>query len=130
MTKREELYNSAIDALKGNDDLFCTMVEELDSWDSFADGFRCYPMDELDDLHSGMTISEFLTKITSDFNPYDEYFYYSIYGLESTSDKADLYKSNTDYEEVLDKIIEERENVYFYDSEFESLVGQITEIEE
>jgi len=127
MSKYEELYKNAIDKLQNDDDLFCVMVEELDSWDNFADGFRCYPMYELDDLHSGMKLSEFLERITRDFNLYEEYFYYSIYGLESTDDKVDLYKSNTDYEEVLDKVIEERDNIYFYDSGFEALVNEIAE---
>lgn len=66
MKTLEELKNEAIEALENDDDLFCTMIDELDGWNGFADGFRCFPMFEIDELFSGCPISEFLDKLGYD----------------------------------------------------------------
>lgn len=124
MTRYEEMINQAIDMLNNDDDLFCSMVDEMDSWNGYADGFRCYDMCELDDLFCDMKVSDFLSKL-GDFNYRDDYFYCSIYGIESTDDKESLYRSNVDTGELLDNIIENANNLYFYDSEFEELIDDI-----
>ena len=126
----KELIEKAIEELENNDDLFCEMVEELDSWNGYADGFRCYSMYELDDLHCGMKLSEFLSKITKDFDLRDEWFYYSIYGLESTNNRALLYRDNVDSGELLDNIMEYKNHLYFSDKEFESLIDDIESAKE
>ena len=38
----EELVENAIEMLDQDADLFCEMVDELDSWNGFADGFRVF----------------------------------------------------------------------------------------
>lgn len=111
--------------LNNDDDLFINMVNELDSWNGYADGYRAYPMDELDELNSGVSLHDFLESLTGDFNIRDDYFYYSIYGLESTDDIAGLYRDHTDAGEVLDNVIEYYNHLYFSDSEFENLVDEI-----
>ena len=126
----KELIEKAIEELENNDDLFCEMVDELDSWNGYADGFRCYEMYELDELHYGMKLSEFLSKITKDFDLQDNYFYYSIYGLESTDNKAQLYRDNVDTGCLLDDIMENKSHLYFSDSDFESLLDEIEEARE
>lgn len=123
--KFAELMQKAIKELKENDGLFCAMVDELDSWNGFADGFRCYDMTELDDFHYGMKLSEFLKEITNDFDFRDNYFYYSIYGLESTNNKTALYRDNTDCGEVLDNILEDRNHLYIGNKTFEDLLDEI-----
>lgn len=105
MKKYEVLVKKAIEELKNNDELFVDMVNELDNWNGYADGFRAYSMCELDDLHHGMSLSDFLTRITEDFNINDDYFYYSIYGLESTDDIVELYRDNVSEEELFDELI-------------------------
>lgn len=50
----EDLRNEAIERLEEDDELFCELVEDLDSWNGFADGFRCYPMDEIDEIFYGV----------------------------------------------------------------------------
>ena len=132
MKKSEVLRNKAIEELKNNDELFVNVVNELDSWNGFADGFRAYDMDELDDLHHGMTISDFLNVITSDFNLNDNYFYYSIYGLESCDYVETLYRDNTSEDEVLDEIIENYYDVdlKWINSDFNDLIEEIIEAEE
>lgn len=125
ITKSEILYNQALEELKNNDDLFVDMVNELDSWNGYADGFRAYDMSELDDLFYGCKLSEFLEKITSDFDLRDNYFVDTIYGLESCDDIAEHYRDNVDEEELLDNIIDNENNIYFYDKDFEELIDNI-----
>ena len=120
----EELREEALDILKNDGDIFCEMVDEMDSWDGYADGFRCYDMYEIDDLFYGMKVSEFLSKL-GDFNHRDNYFYCSIYGIESTNDKTQLYRDNVDEEDLLDRIIDDKNHLYFSDSDFEELIDSI-----
>lgn len=129
MKRYEELINKALELL-ADDDTFVEAVNELDSWNGFADGYRAYPMAELDDLTYGMTASKFIEELTGDFNINDNYFYWSIYGLESCDDIADLYRSNTDAGEVLDNLIENYTHVYFWNKELEEVVTEIAEYDE
>ena len=62
MTRYEEMMNKAVEMLKENDELFVDMVNELDSWNGFADGYRGFPMDELDELFGQMKLTDFLLK--------------------------------------------------------------------
>ena len=118
----EELREKAIEMLKDNDELFVDMVNELDSYNGFADGFRAYPMYEIDELYYGVKIGDFLDMLTSDFNHTDEYFYHSIYGLESTDSIADLYRDNVGADDLLEQLIEYYPHIYFSDSELEEIV--------
>ena len=128
--KYAKLIEKAVNELEENDDLLCDMVDELDSYMGYADGFRAYDMWELDDLHCGMKLSDFLSRVTKDFDLRDNYFYYSIYGLESTDNKAVLYRDNTDCGEVLDNILEYRNHIYINDKDFEDLLDEIEKAKE
>lgn len=125
--KYDELMEKALQELKENDDLFIEVIDELDAWNGYADGFRCYEMCELDELHCGMKLSEFLEKITDDFNFRDDYFYYSIYGLESTDDKTALYRENVDEGDLLDEIIDKYNHLdlNWIDKDFDNLIFEI-----
>lgn len=118
----EDLKAKALGMLKDNDELFTEMVNELDSYNGFADGFRAYPMWEIDEFHYGISIGDFLDRLTSDFNHNDEYFYYSTYGLESTNSIADLYHNNVDEDDLLEQLIEYYPHIFFSDSGLEEIV--------
>ena len=121
-----EMIENAIEMLNFDDELFIDMVNELDSWNGFADGFRCYPMYELDELFYNCKVSDFLTKIDKDeFNLNDEYFIDTIYGLQSTDSMIDVYRDNIDTGELLDNIIEYSNHIYFNDSDFKELIDSI-----
>lgn len=131
--KYEELYNKAIEMLDDNDDLFVEMVDELDSYMGFADGFRCYPMDEITDLFYGVSIPDFLDKLTDDFNHRDNYFVDTIYGLESTDYPADVYHDNCTTDEVLDEVIEHYgfnpKHIWIDDSDFEEIIDELSDLD-
>ena len=128
--KIEELKAKALEELKNNDELFVDMVNEMDSWNGYADGFRAYPMYELDDLFCDCKLTEFLDKITNDFNLHDEYMVDTIYGLDSTNDITTLYRDNVWEEELLDAIIDNASHIWFSDSDFEELIEEIVNYEE
>ena len=130
MKTLENLKNAALEMLIDNDDLFCSMVEEMDSWNGYADGYRCYDMSEIDDLFCDVKVSDFLEKLAPTFCNRDEYFYDSIYGIDSTDDKTDLYRCNVSESELLDEIIENANHLYFYDSDFEELIDSIVNFDE
>lgn len=132
MEKYEELIEKAIEELKDNDDLFVDCVNELDSWNGFADGFRGYPMYELNDLFYGVSVGDFLDKLASGFNHNDEYFIDTIYGLDSCNDLAEHYRDNVDEGELVDRLIEEYNNIdlNWIDSDFDELIESIVNYDE
>ena len=132
MSKRtlEDLRNEAIEMLENDDDLFCNMVEELDSWNGYADGYRAWEMCELDEQYYDCSASQIINDLTEDFSINDNYFYFSIYGLESCDDKAELYRDNTTEDEVLDAILDNYPHLYFSDTDFRDLIEEIDNYEE
>lgn len=118
----EDLRAKALGMLKDNDELFVEMVDELDSYNGFADGFRAYPMWEIDDFYCNTKIGDFLDMLASDFNHTDEYFYHSTCGIESTDNVVDLYRSNVDEDDLLEQLIEYYPHIFFSDSELEEIV--------
>ena len=109
MNKYEEMERQAIEMIYEDDNLFCDLVDELDSWNGFADGYKCYPMYEIDELFDGVSISDFLDKLCGDFCHRDEYFVDTIYGISSTDDRADVYRAHTSAEEIFDNL---KDNYY------------------
>ena len=126
MRKYEELVKDAMAMLEDDADLFVEMINELDSYNGFADGFRCCGMYELDDLFCDCKVSEFLEKVDGDnFNLADEYFCDSIWGLQSVDDIYTHYCDNTCVEDVYDAIIDNYNHLYFNDKDFEELIEEI-----
>lgn len=120
----EEIKNEIIELLENDDDIFCECVNELDSYNGFADGFRCYDMSELDDFYSGSTVSKFLEDLTEDFCKNDEYFYFSIYGLESCDDEEELYRENVDIDDMIDKLLDNSCHLCL-DNELQDLLDEL-----
>lgn len=125
----EEIENEIIELLENDDDIFCECVNELDSYNGFADGYRCYDMSEIDDFYCDAPASKLLEDLTENFCKNDNYFYFSIYGLESCDDMADLYRDNTTTQDVLATIIE-NSSCLSLDYELEELEELLEELEE
>lgn len=124
----EELKERAIEMLENDDDLVIDTVNELDSWNGFADGFRGYPMDMIDEMY--LTVADFLSDLTEDFDKNDDFFINTIYGLESTNDLADYYRSETSPDEIVDNLIDEYYHINFYDDDFDEIISELVEREE
>ena len=132
MKNYDEMIAEAIETLKDNDELFCRCIEELDSWNGYADGFRCYDMSELDDLFGSMPLSKFLDLLTNDFNIRDNYIVDTIYGLSSTDYREEVYRDNVDESELLDNLIEQYDNIdiAWIDTDFDELIKAIIDAQE
>lgn len=126
----EDLVNEAIEMINENDDLYVDLVDKLDGYMGYADGFRCYDMCELDDYYCDCKASKIIEDLTEDFCINDDYFYFSIYGLESCDDKAELYRDNTTAEEIFDNVLNYSNKIYISDSDFEELLEQIENYDE
>lgn len=124
----EELREKAIEMLEKDDDLFVDMVNELDCWNGFADGFRGYPMCELDDLFCDTPPTELLRMITDTFNVNDEYFIETIFGLESTDNLAEDYRDNVFTDELLDEILDKYYSISIFDAEFDAIVEDLVKL--
>lgn len=118
--RREYVRNTLADYLKNDDDAFVEAVQELIAWNNFID-VEAFSMDEIDEICYGMKPSELIEKMTSDFNSSDDYFYFSIYGLESCNDLAELYHDECDINDVIDAIEEYYNHLDFYDDTLAAL---------
>lgn len=118
--RRRYVYDLALEKLE-EDDVFVEAVKELCSWDSFVEE-ECFPMDELEELYGHMSVGEFLDHITSDFDHNDNFFFETIYGLESCDDEADHYRDCVTNEEVLDNLIDNYNHVSLSDTTFDGLI--------
>ena len=125
-----EMITKAIEVLKDNDEIFVDMVNELDSWNGYADGFRGYPMWEIDDIFCDTKVSDFLDKLAPGFCHTDEYFVDTIYGIDSCDDLAAYYRDNVDEGDLLDHILDNSNHLYFSDSDFEQLINDILRAKE
>ena len=130
MKTYEEMMTTALEMLENDGDLFVDMIDELDSWDGFADGYKVYSMDELDELFYDCKVSEFLSKLADGFDLNDDYFADTIYGLESIADKEDYYRDNFDCGYVLDNVINNYNHLYISDSDFDELIDAIVNYSE
>lgn len=118
--RKKYVYNLALEKLE-EDDIFIEAVKELCSWNGFVEE-ECFSMDELDELYGHMKLGDFLNHITNDFNYNDNYFYETIYGLESCDDEAEHYRDCVTNEEVLNELIDYYNHVSLSDTTFDGLV--------
>lgn len=128
----ENLREKALTMLENDDELFIECINELDSWNGFADGYRCWDMSELDEFYCDQPATKLLQDLTEDFNINELYFYFSLWGIQSTNDVARIYRDYASVEEVLDAIIDNYPNISIWGfPEFEELLDEhIEELEE
>lgn len=126
----QTLVNEALNMLTNDENLFIEVVDELDNYDGFADGFRAYPMSMLNDYYYGVPAIQLLDDMTNDFSVDDSYFYFSFYGLESCSDVFDLYSSRTSANEVFDNAIDQWCHLCISDAAFNELMESIINFHE
>ena len=114
MTTKKDI----LDFLEENEDIFNQAIEELDSWNGYLDCNRVYPMEDLDTLFGGISLTDFLEKIGNHFDIRDDYFVYGTCGIESQN-----YIDYLDFldEYFVDNLIKYRNHLYL-DNELEELL--------
>ena len=119
-THEEYMYEKLIEILaEMNDDIVPVWNEYCDNIGYYDD--RIEYMDSLDDLMCEKTATEILNDIDRDFDIRDDYFRFTIYGMESFSDPYDV----VDVDDLADYIIKNEETLYS-----DELVEFFEEVEE
>lgn len=126
-TREENIPAEILKYFEDNPDDFVPVAEALDSYNGFLDDDRCYSMDEFDEFFCGCSALEIAQKVCGgDFNPYNDYFYFTIYGVESTN-YPDYSDHIDDY--AVDEIIDNRSEVeYDLPDEIIDLLDELDEI--
>lgn len=124
---KEEIINKIIDYFTENEDVFDSVLEDLDGWCGFLDNDRYYYMNEIDEFYSDVPPSELLSrafygydadsyntladgrKEYAPFNPNREFFYYNGYGNFVSTDRKDYSDYLDSY--VIEKMVEHRQNM-------------------
>ena len=99
--RKQHVREAIAEVLDDNTDAFVEVCEELDNWNGFLGDARCYDMSEIDEFFSSP--SELLDKMDN-FDKDDEYFYFTIYGVTTASDKYDIYSDEVSVDDVIDAI--------------------------
>ena len=100
--RRDYLRTQLEIELDNDDDAFGEIALEMDDWDGSLNDSRCYYMEELDEILGDMKPSEVVDKLTINFDSNDTYFYFSIYGLESTDDPISIYRDEISIDDMMD----------------------------
>ena len=125
-TRVKMIKDVMVDILKRDDDLFVEACTELDSWNGFLGDDRCYNMSDIDDLLCGKKPSEIIDMITKDFDSSCEWFYFSIYGLESCDDIVSHYRDAYYESDVLESLIDNYNHISeMTDSDFEIVLEML-----
>jgi hypothetical protein len=119
--RQNYIYDAMLGMIRTDSDLLVEICEELDNWNGFLGDNRCYYMGDIDDILYGKKPSEIIDMITSDFDSSCEWFYFSIYGLESCDDRADHYLDNFSDEDILDEYLKNGCHCNLSNGDFEEL---------
>ena len=122
--RREYIYNAMLDMIKADSDLAVEICEELDGWNNFLGDDRCHDMCDIDEILGDRKPSDILNMVTSDFDYNDDYFYFSVYGLESCDDRADHYLDRFSHEEILDEYLRWCSHCNVSNDDIETLAGE------
>ena len=107
--RKEFVIEKIAEILQNNSEAFVEACEQLDNWNGFLGDARCNAMWEVDEFFTKP--SELLDKM-DDFDPSDEYFYFTAYGnVSTTSDVYDVYSDEHDVDEVIDELIDNYSHV-------------------
>ena len=99
--RAEHVREAIAEVLENDTDTFVNVCEEIDNWNGFLGDARCYDMSEIDEFFSKP--SELLDKM-DDFNKDDEYFYFNVWGVLTSSDKYDVYSDEVSVDDVIEAI--------------------------
>ena len=116
--RKQHVREAIAEVLDEDTDAFVQICEELDNWNGFLDGVRCYDMYEIDGFFKKP--SDLLDKMDN-FNKDDEYFYFYYDSVTTTSDKYDVYSDAVDVDDVIDAIEDCYNHIYIADTTLNEL---------
>lgn len=118
--RAQHVREAIAEALDEDTDAFVQICEELDNWNGFLGDARCYNMWEIDDFFDKP--SDLLDKM-SDFDTDDEYFYFDLGYVTTSSDKYDVYSDAVSVDDVIDAIEDCYNHINIEDTTLSELCG-------
>lgn len=100
-TRKQYVREAIAEVLDDYTDAFVDVCEELDNWNNFLGDARCYDMSEIDEFFNKPSN---LLDAMSEFDYTDEYFYFDVYGVTTSSDKYDVYSDAVSVDDIIDEI--------------------------
>ena len=91
---------------KGNKEELIEIVRQVNGYSGALEDYNFYYMDELDELFDGVSHSDLLDRMASDFDIKAEGFKEGVYGLESANSEDVAQEIKAASEEVADEIVE------------------------
>ena len=129
-TTKENIIADIIHLLENDEELFDSIIEELDSYNGYLGDNRYYCMDDFDEAFCHYRPTELAGRIAyGDFNPAHDYFCINAYGnLESSN-----WKDYTDFldEYLIEELLANRESLCEIDTNLclSDLLDELEEIE-
>lgn len=116
--RKQHVREAIAEVLENDTDTFVNVCEELDNWNGFLGDARCYDMYEIDDFFDKP--SDLLDKM-GNFSCDDEYFYFSLGYVATSSDKYDVYSDEVSVDDVIDAIEDCYNHIYISDTTLNEL---------
>ena len=116
--RKQHVREAIAEVLADDTDAFVEVCEELDNWNGFLGDARCYDMCEIDDFFDKP--SDFLRSMDN-FDADDEYFYFSLGYITTSSDKYDVYSDEVSVDDIIDAIEDCYNHIYIADTTLNEL---------
>lgn len=116
-----------------NDETLKDVVQEINSWDGSLDYLDYWENDEdfFNTYFEDKPMDAVRAVYYGDYNYGDELVHFNAYGnLESTSEYQYYEELKTYIDEIVDRLIEEKDNVYIYDEELKKILNEEDEEDE
>ena len=120
--RKQHVREAIAEVLDDDTDSFVRACEEIDNYNGFLGDARCNEMWQIDDFFD--KASDLLDAMDN-FNSDDEYFYFSLGYVTTTSDKYDVYSDEISVDDIIDAI--ERDYNHFNLS-FDTTLDNLAEI--
>ena len=120
--RAEHVREAIAEVLDDDTDAFVRACEEIDNYSGILGEARCNEMWQIDEFFDKPSD---LLDAMSDFNSDDEYFYFSLGYVATTSDKYDVYSDEVSVDDIIDAI--ERDYNHL-DLSFDTTLDNLAEI--
>ena len=99
--RAQHVREAIAEVLDDDTDSFVRACEEIDNYNGILGEARCNEMWQIDEYFDKPSD---LLDAMSDFNSDDEYFYFSLGYVTTTSDKYDVYSDEVSVDDIIDAI--------------------------
>ena len=120
--RAQHVREAIAEVLDDDTDSFVRACEEIDNYNGILGEARCNEMWQIDEYFDKPSD---LLDAMNDFNSDDEYFYFSLGYVTTTSDKYDVYSDEVSVDDIIDAIERDYNNL---DLSFDTTLDDLCEI--